>query len=225
MPEHPPIPEQPPAPEQPPPSRRTAAPAPSIGRPSASPRSELDLRVTARVLWVGHAAYPIRNIARVFTFVLRPRYGLAVFRFFWRTAVTLAVLGMLTLLEALANSNIGQSDQSDQQSGVSGWLVFLWFVGAALIITFVVQLVQVLSENPHPALAIETSGPSTALVTLPERRELDRLVDAIVGAIENPGPEAIYQVQRLHISKPSNYYFGDVVNMYGGSSNMGMVKS
>ncbi|MEY9848126.1 DUF6232 family protein [Streptacidiphilus sp. MAP5-3] len=202
--------------------RRTATPPPPIGRPSASPRRELDLRVTERVLWVGHAAYPIRNIARVFTFELRPRYGLAVFRFFWRTAVTLAALGMFSLLDALANST---GDQTGQQSGVSGWLVFLWFVGVALIITYVVQLVQVLSENPHPALAIETSGPSTALVTLPERRELDRLVDAIVGAIEHPGPEAIYQVQRLHISKPSNYYFGDVVNMYGGSSNMGMVKS
>ncbi|MBF9071421.1 hypothetical protein I2501_25700 [Streptacidiphilus sp. NEAU-YB345] len=185
----------------------------------------MDLRVTKHVLWVGHAAYPIRNIARVFTFELRPRYWMAALRFFRRVGITLAALITLTIIDSLATSaDPNSTGDGTGQSSLSGWMVFLWIMGVVAIIAWAVQLVQVLTEKPHPALAIETSGPSTAMVTLPERRELDQLVDALVGAIENPGREVIYQVNRLQISSPTNYYYGDVVNMYGGGGNTGMMK-
>lgn len=73
-------------------------------------------------------------------------------------------------------------------------------------------------------LAVETSGASTALVTSKNTQHLNELVGQVVNWIENPEIEFQVKAETLLIN-PRNYHFGDNVNMYGGSGNVGMAKS
>src|SRR5947208_1333284 len=94
-----------PAPASAPPAPPAAAPGmPDVPAPPAHPAPvRLDLRVSKRILWIGAAVYPLQNIARVYTFVLRPKRKEAVLRFLRYTAVTL-VVGFLAMLPGLLAS-------------------------------------------------------------------------------------------------------------------------
>lgn len=139
-------------------------------------------------------------------------------RFLMRVAITAAVVIALTLLASLPAvlaSAIGAGD------GGFGLILFVWLVGFGAGIYYLVEMISVLSATPRYVLAIETSGLSTALVTSSNPTQLPQLVSYIVHAIENPQTEFQVKVETLAIN-PSNYYFGDNVNMYGGTGNVGM---
>ncbi|MBH1934925.1 hypothetical protein I5Q34_11675 [Streptomyces sp. AV19] len=183
--------------------------------PAWPPRlvGSIDLRVSKRLLWVGRAAYPLQNIARVHTFTLHPKRKEATVRFLKNVALTLAVAIALTVLggaTALANREASE-----------GIISFVWWGVIAALIYFLVQLVMVLSADSHYVLAVETNGRSTAVVTSANPHHLDRLVGQISHAIENPGAEFQVTVDSITIN-PQSYYFGDNVNMYGGTGNVGM---
>ncbi|MFB7312658.1 DUF6232 family protein [Streptomyces sp. NPDC056192] len=198
-------------------------PAPPVQPPSLPPTAtwgvgSVDLRVGRRLLWVGNAAYPMQNITRVYTVTIMPRRQEAVVRFLTRAAITAAVAIALTLLASLPAvlaSAIGAGD------GGFGLILFVWLVGFGAGIYCLVDMISVLSASPRYVLAIETSGLSTALVTSSNPSQLPQLVGYIVHAIENPQTEFQVKVETLAIN-PSNYYFGDNVNMYGGTGNVGM---
>ncbi|MEV0410250.1 DUF6232 family protein [Streptomyces sp. NPDC050448] len=216
-----PTPQQPPRPWQRPPAPPTAQPpapqhppGPLPATASALPGS-LDLSVTKRLLWVGGAVYPLQNVARVYTFVLHPRRKEAVLTFLKRMALTLLTAMGFTLFATIANFLTRESESFD------GFLQFIWIAGAVGAIYFFADMMSVLTASSHFVLAVESNGQSTALVT-GETGHLNRLVHQIAHAIENPDTELRVQVERLTISNPSNYYFGDAVNMYGGSNNVGM---
>ncbi|WP_406183835.1 DUF6232 family protein [Streptomyces sp. NBC_01006] len=196
----------PPLPQQPP----GAPPATAAGLPDS-----LDLTVTKRLLWVGGAVYPLQNVARVYTFVLNPRRKEAVLTFVKRLAITL-LTAVAFLLFATAADTFGRD--RDSQDGLMG---FVLFACAVAMIYLVVELLAVLTAPSHFVLAVESNGQSTALVT-GETGHLNRLVHQIAHAIENPDTELRVRVERLTISSLRNYYFGDAVNMYGGSNNVGM---
>ncbi|GAA2931267.1 hypothetical protein GCM10020221_28820 [Streptomyces thioluteus] len=59
------------------------------------------------------------------------------------------------------------------------------------------------------------------MVTSRNPHHLDQLVGRISHAIENPGAEFQVTVDSITIN-PQSYYFGDNVNMYGGTGNVGM---
>ncbi|QOV42289.1 DUF6232 family protein [Streptomyces chromofuscus] len=176
----------------------------------------IDLRVSKRLLWVGGAAYPLHNIVRVYTLTVRPRRKDATIRFLKSTTITLATAIALTILSAMTAVASGEA---------AGLLVtFVWLGTVAAIIYFFVELVLVLSAQSHFVLAVETSGASTAVVTSNNPHHLTQLVGHIVHAIENPEFEFHVTVGTINIS-PKNYYFGDNVNMYGGTGNVGMVSA
>ncbi|MGW4886544.1 DUF6232 family protein [Streptomyces murinus] len=177
----------------------------------------LELRVSKRILWIGRAVYPLANIARVYSFVLRPRRKEAVLRFLRYSAGTIAI-AMLVMLPSLPALALGGSDG---QSGAAGYVVFVWLLAIGAGIFFLVDMIAVLTASPQYVLAVETSGASTALVTSPDPRYLDQLVEQLSYAIEHPDTEFRVTVQSLTVS-PKNYYFGDNVNMYGGSGNTGI---
>ncbi|MFF7483934.1 DUF6232 family protein [Streptomyces luteogriseus] len=192
--------------------------------PSTPPRrmTDVELRVHKRLLWVGTAAYPLRNIARVYTFTLRPKRKEAVFRFLTRALIVLAVgigLSIIGGLISLANSSSGPYES---ESSGGGLIVFVWICSGAALIYFFVEMLSVVTAASHYVLAIETAGPSTAMVTSPDPQHLDRLVGYVSGALENPDTEFQVTVERLTINSPTNYHFGDSVNMYGGSGNTGI---
>ncbi|MER5930495.1 DUF6232 family protein [Streptomyces sp. NPDC002054] len=206
-PQTPPPPSSPPAPQSPP----TTAPA---GAPAANRFTTLDLTITKRILWVGTAAYPLQNVARIYTFTLHPRRKEATLRFFRRAAVTVLVLMGLSLLGAIAPDD----------SGVGGFLGFAWLVGMGALIWFFVDWLMVVFASSHFAMAVESNGPSTALVT-GSAEHLTGVVHKLAYAIEHPDTELRVQVERLTISNPRNYYYGDAVNMYGGNGNVGVANA
>ncbi|MEU5443810.1 DUF6232 family protein [Streptomyces griseofuscus] len=218
----PPAPPAPPAPSAPPttpPAPPAAAPPmPDVPAPSPHPVPRmLDLRVSKRILWIGRAVYPLANIARVYSFMLRPRRKEAVLRFLRYSAGTIAI-AMLVMLPSLPALALGGSDG---QSGAAGYVVFVWLLAIGAEIFFLADMIGVLTASPQFVLAVETSGASTALVTSQDPRYLDQLVEQLSYAIEHPDTEFRVTVQSLTVS-PKNYYFGDNVNMYGGNGNTGI---
>ncbi|MFD3543827.1 DUF6232 family protein, partial [Streptomyces sp. NPDC058662] len=186
---------------------------PPAEAPTPGPRPVLELAVTKRLLWVGGAAYPLHNIARVYTFVLHPRRAEAVSAFVRRAGITLMVALGFTLLGGIGGFL--------QRQASADTVRFVWAVAVIALLAFAVEMTVVVIARPHHVMAVETNGVSTALVT-GRPAELDRLVRRIAHAIENPDTELRVQVEALTISNPRNYYFGDTVNMYGGSGNTGM---
>ncbi|GGU48197.1 hypothetical protein GCM10010211_10460 [Streptomyces albospinus] len=179
----------------------------------------VSLRVSRRLLWVGDAYYPLQNIARVYTLTIHPRRKDAVLLFVKRLLITGAVLTLLGLLAVLIDSSSGFGSSG---SGGSPGLTALVVIGAgAALVYSLVEMLKVLGAPSHFVLAVETSGPSTAVVTSPDRAQLRRLAQQIADAIENPKAEFEVRVDTITIS-PKHYYFGDNVNMYGGTGNVGM---
>ncbi|MFJ1897786.1 MULTISPECIES: DUF6232 family protein [unclassified Streptomyces] len=198
-----------------------AVPPRPMGAPPPPLVHAVDLRVSKRLLWVGPAAYPLENIARVFTFVLRPRRKEAITLFCKRVALTLALAVGMTVLILLVDTvaSIGQGESS---GGPFVTLVWLGTVGA--LIYFLLELTKVLSAPSHFVLAIETAGPSTAMVTSQDPAQLIQLVGRIAYAIDHPEAEFTVRVEGISVS-PQIYHFGDNVNMYGGTGNVGIANS
>ncbi|MEV6112488.1 DUF6232 family protein [Streptomyces sp. NPDC052109] len=203
------------APPAPPTAPAMAPPMPDIPAPPSHPAPfGLELRVSKRILWIGAAVYPLHNIARVYAFVMRPRRKEAVLRFLRYTAGTL-VVGFVALLPGLPFLAASGGDSG------GGYVGFIWLLAIAAEIYFFVEMMSVLTAAPQHVLAVETSGASTALVTSRDPRYLDQLVGQISYAIDRPDTEFRVTVESLTVS-PKNYYFGDNVNMYGGSGNVGI---
>ncbi|MDW6061530.1 DUF6232 family protein [Streptomyces sp. FXJ1.4098] len=187
--------------------------------PPAQPIIGVDLRVSKRLLWIGDAYYPLNNIARVYTLTIHPRRKDAVLLFLKRLLIIGAVAIFLTLLAAVIDTSSGGLGSSD--SGGSGLSVLVVVVAVAALIFSLVELMTVLGAAPHFVLAVETSGPSTAVVTSRWPDQLRQLARQIADAIENPEADFQVRVDTITIS-PKHYYFGDNVNMYGGTGNVGM---
>ncbi|MGW4849685.1 DUF6232 family protein [Streptomyces sp. NPDC004288] len=178
------------------------------------------LVISKRLLWVHGGAYPLENIVRVHTFVLRPRRGEALARFLKRGGVTLVVL---LILANFTDSSSSAWDSSGSDSGLDGFLSIAMVFVVFLLIYYFADMASVVFAGSHDVLAVETNGRSTALVT-GKRKHLDDLVHAIAEAIDKPDAELHAHVAALAITNYGNYHFGDSVNMYGGSGNTGVAK-
>ncbi|MEV7394787.1 DUF6232 family protein [Streptomyces sp. NPDC091215] len=193
--------------------RTEASGFPNIPPPPATPpqaSGAIDLRVGKRLLWVGGAAYPLENIARVHTYMLIPRRAQA-------TRLFLIRLGIILLL-GFALTKLNSATGGDRGSPLPVWV---WLGSTAALLFCAVEWLRVLSATPLHVLAVETSGPPMAVVTIADPRRLDQVVGAIVDAIEHPETEFHITAHRLMVN-PKNYYFGDNVNMYGGTGNVGV---
>ncbi|MFF5975233.1 DUF6232 family protein [Streptomyces sp. NPDC012769] len=182
--------------------------------PATTTFNAVDLVISKRLLWVAGAAYPLHNIARVYTFMLHPRRGEAVRIFLKRLVITLGAAMAFTFFAGLASFGA--------QGDLGGLLALIWWIAVGCLVWFLVDLLIVLTAKSHFVLAVESNGRSTALVTAPDPGTLNQLVGSIAHAIEHPETELQVRVERLMIGSPSNYYFGDTVNMYGGTGNVGM---
>ncbi|MFI9748335.1 DUF6232 family protein [Streptomyces sp. NPDC052494] len=162
------------------------------------------MSVSKRLLWVNGACYPLRNLARVHTFIVQPARGAAMMTFLKRLIPTLLVLAVVGAFE--------------EDSGES--LDFIRFLCLAFLVYALVDLLIVLFGASYSVLAIETTGEPKALVTSREKAVLVDLVRRISDAIENPDAEFRVRVERLTVNMRN--YTGDTVNMIGGSNNTGV---
>ncbi|MGW0732680.1 DUF6232 family protein [Streptomyces sp. NPDC002851] len=218
-PQGPPPPAAPPPPVAPPTADPHPDPHPDVPPPaSATPIIGVDLRVSKRLLWVGDAYYPLQNIARVYTLTIHPRRKDAVVRFVIRLLIIGVVSTLLGLLAAAIDVSSGFGGGGGGSAGLTALVLII--AGAALMYSLV-EMLKVLGAPSHFVLAVETSGPSTAVVTSRDPGQLRRLARQIADAIENREAEFEVRVDTITIS-PKHYYFGDNVNMYGGTGNVGM---
>ncbi len=199
--------------------RPFADPYPDVPPPTQArqPIGAVNLRVGKRLLWVGDAYYPLQNVARVYTLTIHPRRKEAVVLFVKR----LLLIGTVTTFLGLLAAMIGAFGDDGGGGGSGGLIALVVIVGVAALIYSVVEMAKVLGAPSLFVLAVETSGLSTAVVTSPHPDQLRRLAHQIADAIENPAAEFEVRVDTITIS-PTHYYFGDNVNMYGGTGNVGM---
>ncbi|MET9463399.1 DUF6232 family protein [Streptomyces sp. NPDC006544] len=201
----------PPLPSQPPvPPSWMAAPAPAPA-PTPAPalhqrqdfgESGIVLRVSKRLLWVGEAAYPLHNVVRVRTYVLKPDRGKALGEF----ALSVLVLAVLFYLATADSSGAGM----------------ISIVVVALFLA--TRLVHRLTRPDLYVMGVETSGAPAAVVTLADHAELRRLVARIVDVIEHPAaPEFSAYVLRPAVNIGQYVHNGDTANI-SGSGNIGVMK-
>ncbi|MFF8834230.1 DUF6232 family protein [Streptomyces sp. NPDC015130] len=164
------------------------------------------MSVRKRLLWVNDACYPLRNIARVHTFVVSPDRGAAMMRFLKRLAVV--VLGLAVV--GAFGEDLGDA------------LDMIRFVLICFLVYALVDMLIVVCGASHTVLAVETTGDPVALVTSREKEVLADLVRQIADAIENPEAEFQVRVERLTVNMKN--YTGDTVNMIGGHNNTGVSK-
>ncbi|WP_351233883.1 DUF6232 family protein [Streptomyces sp. NPDC002133] len=171
--------------------------SPTPPLPAAPPEGRsVDLHVGKRMLWVGEAAYPLHNLARVRTAEFKPRR--------WRAFGYFVIGSLIAYLAA-------------------GPVPELRVVGIGLVIVLFAWFLKVLTSPSQYALVIETCGEASAWVTLPDRERLRQLVADIVEAVENPEKELRARVETINFNR-NNYDYGDKVNMYGGMGNVGVQK-
>ncbi|MFI1974450.1 MULTISPECIES: DUF6232 family protein [Streptomyces] len=204
----------------PPKPTHTPTPRPAHAPPPSAPPPRHGLVISKRLLWVHGGAYPLENIVRVYTFVLRPRRGEAFARFLKRGGLTLVLFLILMQFE---DSSSSSWDSYGSSGGDDGVLAIALFILGTLLLYFFGAMCAVVFAMSHDVLAIETNGRSTALVT-GKRAYLDGLVRSIAEAIDKPDAEFQASVGTLAITNYGDYYFGDSVNMYGGSGNTGVAK-
>lgn len=145
-----------------------------------------EIRISKRVVRVGHQAYPLANISRVQTLKLvwRGRWTT------WYPIGEIIVLCALALGIAAAAENL-RFDR-DLISQVSIVLIVLIAVRVAFMLcVFVYRLVF---RRRRYALMLETAGTQYTALSGTDLGEIRRIEGEIVGAIEDP-PDHEYTVQ------------------------------
>jgi Family of unknown function (DUF6232) len=144
--------------------------------------SEINVRVSEGILWVGAEAYPLQNIARVQPVKIVPNRGAA-----WRRYVVAVVICVLLIAAGAAASRAASQASSLQSyNALHAVRAGAYALAAVLAVISTIWLIVRLSKRTAYALVIETAGtPRTALVTYDENLVF-HLVRRITAAINNP---------------------------------------
>ncbi|MFD5437409.1 DUF6232 family protein [Kitasatospora sp. NPDC127067] len=196
-----------PAPFGPPPP---AAPPPAFASGSTGAPTTTRIAVTNRILWIGQAAYPLANVARVGTSLIVPGRRRALLR--------LLAFALVVFLPVFVISQATGDSSSDSGSG--GMVV-----GALILVAiyFLIFTWPVLRRPDLYVLAVDTAGPPTAVLAWLTAQPAFELQAVITRAIENPQAEFQQVVQSISVDL-RQYQFGDSVNIYGGQGNTGVSK-
>ncbi|MEU9856301.1 DUF6232 family protein [Streptomyces sp. NPDC047974] len=174
-------------------------------------RDVVTLRVSRRMLWVGEAAYPTRNITRIHTYLLAPARGRIIRRHLACLAVVAIVaLGLYWMVNAGGSPFDSETDGSPLAIGV--------IVGLSVLVSLAVRL----SAAAKHVLEIETASGSRALVTLARPDHLRRLAEELTHVIENPQADYHVNVEGLSVNL-KNYVSGTQINQYGNQNRAGLL--
>lgn len=158
--------------------------------------NSVNVRISKRVLWVGSEAYPLQNIARAQAVKVTPKSP-------W-TGKSRAVGGCLGFIAFWIVVALGAAMHS---------VGAVLFVAAVIVVVIIVVLAQ-RKKQPYYALIIETSGnPRRALVST-DRAKVNKLVQEIMDAIDDPKAE--FQTVVQHVQYGDNF-------MQVGDRNVGKV--
>ncbi|ROR44300.1 DUF6232 family protein [Kitasatospora cineracea] len=188
-------------------------------RPAFRP-GQVEVRIDGRTLWIAGAAYPLRNIARVYQVVLHPRSAEAFGRFGRRFAGTLAVL-IVVLSVGLMSISASSSYRDERDQNRTSFSQFVVTVGVVLLVLYVVDLLRVVLQKVRHVVAVETNGSSVALITAPDEAGRRAITQYLAAAIDRPEAGLLLHVDTLSVN-PAHYYFGDTVNVHG-TGNIGRI--
>ncbi|WP_157557658.1 DUF6232 family protein [Intrasporangium oryzae] len=129
------------------------------------------------ILWIGKAAYPLRNIARAETVEIHWRKGSAVMR--W-------LVHCMLIAALAAAAYVVKDDVRLDGISHSEMTRLVGYVVLGLLCLRTLFLLPVLFARKHWAMLLDTSGSAQAAVVNPDRRKIDGLVNDVVAAIQNP---------------------------------------
>ncbi|MFE7590264.1 DUF6232 family protein [Kitasatospora sp. NPDC057512] len=202
-----------PAPFGPPPP---TAPPPAFASGPAGAPTTTRVAVTNRILWIGQAAYPLANVARVGTSLIVPGRRRALLRLL--AFAFIVFVPVFVISQATSGSSGLYSSSSDSGTGAM-------VVGAVIVVAiyFLIFTWPVLRRPDLYVLAVDTAGPPTAVLAWLTAQPAFELQATITRAIENPQAEFQQIVQTISVDL-RQYQFGDSVNIYGGQGNTGVSK-
>jgi len=155
------------------------------------------VQVGRRILWVGGAAYPLQNIARVRTEKLTPRRGAML----WFFAKATLFCGLVGLAATIALDHVDAPvDEYRIRRAITAAVTTLVLLNA-------IRLVAGLARPTRYALVIETSGSPHTVLATNGQSIVEQLVRQIMVAIDNPDAEFSIQI--------TNYHVGDNIWQFG----------
>ena len=174
----------------------------------------IEVVVRRKILWVGAAAYPLQNIARVRAIEIPPQRGATV-RHYLGAVVFFVILGVASAVAAtkLAAVATVPSSAFTALHGVE-------IVAVALIVISTIRLFVKLSARTLYALVVETAGTPAAALVSTERNKVPEIVRMIMDAIDNPEVNwPPIMVENVHVG---DKVLGDKIRV-AGSHNVGKV--
>ncbi|UVS76966.1 DUF6232 family protein [Actinokineospora sp. UTMC 2448] len=158
----------------------------------ANRRGVIEIAVRERFLWVGEEAYPLHNIARVWSTPVRPDVRRALGRF-----LATCAFGVL----------VGMAGAYLSGMSAMGGALFLIVAFVGLLV-----LIITLARRTRYGLIVETTGPPYALIVSRDEAQVGGLVKQIAHAINNPQAEFHYVIENLH--------FGDNITQIGDRNSV-----
>ncbi|MGA5300091.1 DUF6232 family protein [Nucisporomicrobium flavum] len=156
----------------------------------------VEVKIKKRTLWVGDKVYPLAHVTRVEPLEIVPRRG-RILAVYGRQAGAWLGLGLLGLLVLACAGNT---------LPLSVYTVYELVVLAALVV-LTTQMIRRLTGATLYVLSIATSGSAHEVVASWDRDRIQRLLDKVVAAIDDPAVD--YTVHIDHIDVTGDAVFGD----------------
>ena len=148
-------------------------------------REVIDVRVHEKILWIGSKAYAVPHIVMA---ELSP----------WRLRRTPALQAyakslLLYVVVLVAATTLGSSIliRSETLPKLALFVVAIFFVARTI------RLLEILSSGTYHVLVIRTAAASIEALISSDQRQLTKVADEIVQAINNPQANFTYQIEKL----------------------------
>jgi hypothetical protein len=179
----------------------------------------IKVEVSRRILHIGPAAYPLQNIARVQSQVLKFARWPAVRAFIVATVIWIALGAAATFAIKYAYSHNAASLSYDSQQKYLGIARLAPAVLTGLSLLRLLFRLR-LTWRRYYALVIETAGTASAALVNPDRSSISGLVSKITLAIDNPD-DPHYHFHET-VSNYTNNNYGKQNAQFGAGSTMGV---
>jgi hypothetical protein len=155
-----------------------------------------EIRISKRVVRIGHEVYPLANISRVRSLRLVWGGRLATFYPLLGIAITLALVGVVAAAVYVALPELDVDPSFNlEEAGAQFAMAAAALGGLRVVYLLLLFLYRLIFRRPRYALVIETAGTQFTALSGTARDEIHRIKGEIVDAIEDPpDQERIVQV-------------------------------
>lgn len=149
-----------------------------------------EIRISKRIVRIGHEVYPLANISRVQTLRVVWRGKLATFYPLRQIATLLLIGGLIVGVAVVLLPELGvRADFDVEEAARQFAAVAAVLAGIRVAYLLGVLFFRLLIRRKRYVLMIETAGTQYAALSGTDREELQRIKGEIVDAIEDPPSE------------------------------------